>query len=373
MRPNRNLLAAALASGLALAGCHRAPADAREETGTAAAPSGDGPDRAYVDRLLADTAFDYRQCDRSAALVDPERPGGADGDGGPLQVLVGIDSSGSMAAPAGTGTRMDEARAAVASFLAGLPAGTAGGVAAFGDAGGNRPADKAASCAAPAHLLAAPGPLDAGRIAAAVAGLHPAGWTPLAAAIRTLAGSFPGGGGRRLLYIVSDGAETCGGDPVAAAAAAQAGARVVVNVIGFGIASPDEARALQAVAAAGGGQYRSAGSGQLAAAMRDEGLLRATTRAINANALATSAAQVNGGQCYLSHMTAQATATMNRVNADQIAGRISAATAGAAARAQVARYDAAGRLLRRNSAELGAAAAGKDAAIGAAASRAPAQ
>ena len=185
--------------------------------------------------------------------------------------------------------------------------------------------------------------------------MKPAGWTPLASAIIAAAGSFRNGPGQRLLYIVSDGIETCGGDPVAAATAARAKSQVILNVIGFGIGSAAEEQALRAVAQAGGGAYRTAAEGHLAAAMRDQSLMQAANKAITANALSTSAAQVEGGQCYLRHMSAQSQGTTTRANADFTAGRISAATLSAVFDAQNRRYSRASELLRRNATAMAGA------------------
>lgn len=163
----------------------------------------------------------------------------------------------------------------------------------------------------------------------AAARLRPAGWTPLAAAI-TAASSQPGP--RGVVYVVSDGIETCGGDPVAAAQRAHA-AQVVVNVVGFGIADRAEEAALRAVAAAGGGRYLPAAAGGLDAALRTE-----ASRAISANSVATGRAMQDELACYYDHMRVQAETTGKRINADQQAGRISSATAAAAFKAQDARY-----------------------------------
>jgi hypothetical protein len=63
--------------------------------------------------------------------------------------------------------------------------------------------------------------------------------------------------------LVSDGIESCGGDPVTAAyALRQQG--IVVHLIGFGLgnAAEEDAASLQAVANASGGRYVTAGSAE---------------------------------------------------------------------------------------------------------------
>ena len=82
------------------------------------------------------------------------------------------------------------------------------------------------------------------------------GWTPLAAGLDRAealltASSTPG---EQIIYVVSDGEETCGGDPVASARRINGGrTRAIVNVIGFNLPSSAAAK-LTAVARAGGGE-----------------------------------------------------------------------------------------------------------------------
>ena len=163
----------------------------------------------------------------------------------------------------------------------------------------------------------------------AAARLRPAGWTPLAAAITAASAQA---GPRGVVYVVSDGIESCWRDPVAAAGRAHA-ARVVINVVGFGIADRGEEAALRAVAAAGGGRYLATAAGDLDAALRTE-----ASRAISANSVATGRAMQDELGCYYDHMRVQAETTGKRINADQQASRISSATAAATFKAQDARY-----------------------------------
>ena len=95
----------------------------------------------------------------------------------------------------------------------------------------------------------------------AIAGLRPTGQTPIAYALNQAAGDFGSLQSDRTLVLVSDGIESCGGDPVAAAyGLRQQG--IVVHLIGFGLgnAADEDAASLQAVANASGGRYVTAGS-----------------------------------------------------------------------------------------------------------------
>ena len=89
------------------------------------------------------------------------------------------------------------------------------------------------------------------------------GWTPLAKAIRDAKSDLAqmsGEGVQNIVYIVSDGEETCGGDPVKEARALHTSEmKAIINIIGFDVSNAEQ-RALKEVAKAGGGSYKSARS-----------------------------------------------------------------------------------------------------------------
>jgi Ca-activated chloride channel family protein len=87
----------------------------------------------------------------------------------------------------------------------------------------------------------------------ALAQAHARGVTPLAYALEQAGTDFPGNAVEKLIVIVSDGLESCGGNPCAAAAALGRQG-FVINTIGF-LADRDARRQLQCVADATGGQY----------------------------------------------------------------------------------------------------------------------
>jgi Mg-chelatase subunit ChlD len=97
----------------------------------------------------------------------------------------------------------------------------------------------------------------------AIAGLRPTGQTPIAFALNQAANDFGSLQSDRTVVLVSDGIESCGGDPVTAAyALRQQG--IVVHLIGFGLGSSadQDAASLQAIANASGGRYVTAGSAE---------------------------------------------------------------------------------------------------------------
>lgn len=166
---------------------------------------------------------------------------------------IALDASGSMAARSGGSTRMAQAKTAIEQFVAGLPASATVSLRIYGHEGTNQEAGRMESCAS-SEVLYRGAPGD-GELTQVLAGVRPVGWTPLAAAIGDAAGDVPEDSTDAILYVVSDGIETCGGDPVEAATeVAATGVRPIINVIGFEVGEEERA-ALEAVAEAGGGSY----------------------------------------------------------------------------------------------------------------------
>ncbi len=95
----------------------------------------------------------------------------------------------------------------------------------------------------------------------AIAGLRPLGQTPIAYALNEAADDFGTLQNDRALVLVTDGIESCGGDPVQAAEELREQG-IMVHLIGFGLgnATDEDSASLQAVANASGGRYVTAGS-----------------------------------------------------------------------------------------------------------------
>ena len=209
---------------------------------------------------------DIEACFPDYALVGgPEaRPTDEDNVEQPwTRAIIAIDSSGSMAGQIGGQTKMSAAREAVREFLTGIPEDAEVGLIAFGHRGNNEDSGKAESCVG-VETVAEIGALDTEKLSDALDGLDATGWTPLAGAIEQAGASFEPSDrpGEQVVFVVSDGLETCGGDPVAAARAINTGeTKAIVNIIGFDIA-PEDRQALEAVAEAGGGAFSNAGNAE---------------------------------------------------------------------------------------------------------------
>ena len=90
----------------------------------------------------------------------------------------------------------------------------------------------------------------------AIASLRPTGQTPIAYALNQAARDFEGLLNEKTIILVSDGIESCGGNPVQAASSLKEQG-IVVHLIGFGLgsAADEDTASLRAVANASGGRY----------------------------------------------------------------------------------------------------------------------
>ncbi len=109
-----------------------------------------------------------------------------------------------------------------------------------------------------------------GSISASINSVMPRGKTPLAAAIQQGADLLSGQDKLSTLVLVSDGIETCDGDPCALARDLTAqGVELVIHTIGFGV-NDEAAIQLECIAGAANGRYFPADSGEaLAEALVD--------------------------------------------------------------------------------------------------------
>jgi hypothetical protein len=94
-----------------------------------------------------------------------------------------------------------------------------------------------------------------GDLGGAVRGLNARGKTPIADSLLKAGEMLATREGDTTLVLVSDGLETCGGDPCEVAGELKSkGLKVVIHVVGFDV-TQKEAAQLKCIASAGGGQY----------------------------------------------------------------------------------------------------------------------
>ncbi len=166
----------------------------------------------------------------------------------PASLLV-LDASGSMWGRVDGRPKIEIAREAVDSLLAGWNADTDLGLMAYGH---RRKGD-----CTDIELLQPIGLFDAKAIRAQVAGLQPKGMTPIAEAVRQAAAGLRHSERKATVILVSDGEETCSADPCAVGAELEAsGVEFTAHVIGFDLEENPEARKqLQCLARTTGGRY----------------------------------------------------------------------------------------------------------------------
>jgi D-amino-acid dehydrogenase/Ca-activated chloride channel family protein len=196
-----------------------------------------------------------------AYTYDANRPGESAQSQGQtkkkVHVQILLDASGSMKAKIGGKTKMELAQAAVKQFAASLQEGTEVSLRLYGHKGSGSNADKQLSCSN-TEVVYPSSPYVANTFSAALQKVKPAGWTPIAKAIedaKTQISQTKETDVENIIYIVSDGVETCGGNAVQAAQSIhQSNIKAVVNIIGFDIPSKDK-QALEEISQAGGGTY----------------------------------------------------------------------------------------------------------------------
>ena len=172
-------------------------------------------------------------------------------------VAVLLDSSGSMANMDGGRTRMDLAKEAIEQYVSQLPEEANVSLRVYGHIGSGSDQDKAASCAKIEEVYPL-GAYEADKFKAALSKFKPAGWTPMAKAIEGVQKDFAplaGEHNTNIIYIVSDGVETCEGNPVLAIKKlAESNIQPDVNIIGYQVDN-EGLEQLKQMADASGGHF----------------------------------------------------------------------------------------------------------------------
>ncbi|MDM5318211.1 VWA domain-containing protein [Fictibacillus sp. b24] len=178
---------------------------------------------------------------------------------GPLNVVILLDASGSMAGKVSGTDKMTAAKEALKKFAGGLPKDANVLLRVYGHKGSNDDKDKKLSCES-TEVMYPLGAYDAGAFQQSLSKFKPTGWTPLAASIEAAEKDLQGKEGNNVVYIVSDGIETCDGNPIEAAKKLhKSNIQAKVNIIGFDVDNEGQQQ-LKAVAEAGGGEFQSVSS-----------------------------------------------------------------------------------------------------------------
>ncbi|MFC4403117.1 vWA domain-containing protein [Gracilibacillus xinjiangensis] len=179
-----------------------------------------------------------------------------------INVLLVLDVSGSMANEIDGKSMLQMAKDSIYNFTSGLPDEANIGVRVYGHEGDGTELKKEESCQA-TELIYDFQQANTSDIRDVIEPLKPKGWTPIGRSLEQATEDFsayPGENNTNLVYIVSDGIETCEGDPVTAAKElADSNIQSIVNVIGFNVGIEGQSH-LREIAEAGGGIYTNAGN-----------------------------------------------------------------------------------------------------------------
>jgi Ca-activated chloride channel family protein len=174
-------------------------------------------------------------------------------------VLI-LDASGSMWARVDGNFKIAIAREVLGDMIDKLPDDSTVGMVAYGH---RRKRD-----CSDIETLVPIGPLDKAALTQTIKGLDPRGRTPITASINQAIDLVRATQNPARVILVSDGLETCGGNPCKAVADARAaGVDFVMHVVGFALGDKNVA-SLECAAQAGGGLYfDAANAGELGAAL----------------------------------------------------------------------------------------------------------
>lgn len=208
------------------------------------------------------------------------------------RVEIVLDVSGSMRASMGAQPKIDAAKSAIRETIAGIQEGS---VVALRYYGHRVPQERKADSCTDTELVIPFQPLDKGRMIGALTQAIPRGQTPIAYSLEQAAGDFGAPSDeQRGIILVSDGEETCGGDPLATVRdLAARGIKVKVHTIGFDVDAAARAQ-LEAISQATGGEYHDAKN----AAALAESLRQLTQRALLIKRESAFGQEIRGGNTY---------------------------------------------------------------------------
>lgn len=176
-----------------------------------------------------------------------------------------FDASGSMSELIESEQKIIAARRTIDSLVQSLPTDDVNlnvGFRVFGHEGDNTESGRAISCASTELIV----PIDGVDIDALIdsAGAYvPTGWTPISLALTDALDDFSMGESvRNVIILLSDGEETCDGDPIATAEMlANSDAAITIHVVGLGV-TDNTANQLSSIASSSNGAYLNVADGQ---------------------------------------------------------------------------------------------------------------
>ncbi|RCW65841.1 vWA domain-containing protein [Saliterribacillus persicus] len=155
-----------------------------------------------------------------------------------LNISILLDASGSMAQEVNGKTKMAAAKDAIVQFLEALPTEANVGLRVYGHKGTGDDSDKELSCSS-SEIIYDYKSYESGAFKEALNKVNPAGWTPNGLALKEAQNDladFDGKQNTNIVYLVSDGIETCETNPVEAAKNLyNSNITPIINVLGFDV------------------------------------------------------------------------------------------------------------------------------------------
>lgn len=169
-----------------------------------------------------------------------------------LHYVLLLDASGSMAGELEGMPKMEIAKNSIRKFVSNLPTEAKISLKVYGHKGSNKEEDKSLSCSSTETIYS--GDFNDAAFQESLSAIQPKGWTPLALALESVKKEM-NENEKIITYVVSDGIETCDGDPIQIVKNFKDTEQdITVNVIGFDI-NNNEQKALKQISDAGSGDF----------------------------------------------------------------------------------------------------------------------
>ncbi|RIW32505.1 VWA domain-containing protein [Bacillus salacetis] len=172
-----------------------------------------------------------------------------------INIAIILDASGSMKAVQNGKTLMDIAKESIQDFTSNLPENAQISLTVYGHKGTGNDEDKELSCNGIEEVYPL-GRYEKDQFSSELQNINPSGWTSMGKSLEQVGEKLKQQtDSTNVIYLVSDGKETCDGNP-AEAAKALAGSNIepIINVIGLAVTKED-ASELENIAKSGDGRY----------------------------------------------------------------------------------------------------------------------
>lgn len=208
----------------------------------------------WKQRLVTGQQFAQNTPEFSSSARYDTLHAGVQDEEGPINILFLVDASRSMKEGLGGGVqKMEAAKQALQKAISQIPGSVNVGLRVFGqDYSGDTMIDCQQS-----QLLVRIGQDNRRSIIEQVRHLRPFGMTPLTWGLMHAARDLKECKGNKVIILISDGAETCGGEPCSYIQRLnEMGIKLKVDIVGLGLKKDHDAREqLNCIATASGGKY----------------------------------------------------------------------------------------------------------------------